>query len=413
LSFLKPRRFLCFFLLLVLGSMAILPGDAFSLEGEIDSTEEDLSRIEEQIESQEEQLSEYESEEERLIGELRSLEDSLSELRGELEQLEKEIKDTEEQITFTEEQLAEAEAEIAHRDELLSRRLRAIYEQGDNGNGYLEVVFNASSFAEFITRLNDLQIIAENDLEILEEAFIARNEVQEKKEELETQKESLLALRVERMERREELSIQLSRQEQLREEVRKSIEAQEQAIEELEQEAEKVGEEIKRLQEEMQRQTEHLVPSGDLLWPLAEYGTSSITSGFGPRTHPITGRAGVFHGGVDIGIPRTRWPGSPSYNGNPVHIRAAEHGVVIFAGISGSLSHGYGRMVIVDHGQTEDGQGMVTVYAHCHNILVSEKQEVARGKPLAIVGSTGSSTGPHLHFEVRIDGTRENPMNFF
>lgn len=409
----KGRSYVCLVLLLVLGAMSILPGDALSLEEEIDRSEEELSRIEEQLESRQEQLTEYHSEEERLVGELRQLEKSLSDLRRELEQLERDIEDTEDKIAITEDELAEAEAEVEHRDELLSRRLRAIYEQGDNGNGYLEVVFNAVSFAEFITRLNDLQIIAENDLDLLEEAFVARNAVQEKKEELEAQKDNLLALRVERMERREELRGQLARQEQLREEVREAIAAQERAIEELEQEAQKVGEEIKRLQEEMESRTEHLVPSGDLLWPLAEYGTSYITSGYGPRTHPITGRAGVFHGGVDIGIPRTRWPGSSSYNGNPVHLRAADHGIVIFAGISGSLNHGYGRMVIVDHGQTTDGRGIATVYAHCHNILVNEGQEVSRGEPLAIVGSTGSSTGPHVHFEVRIDGVRENPMNFF
>jgi murein DD-endopeptidase MepM/ murein hydrolase activator NlpD len=145
---------------------------------------------------------------------------------------------------------------------------------------------------------------------------------------------------------------------------------------------------------------------------LAEYGTSWITSGYGTRVSPITRRAGEFHGGVDIGIPRSRWPGSRNYNGNPVYIRAAQDGVVIYAGLNGSLSYGYGRLVIIAHGKTQ-GKDLTTLYAHCHTLLVAPGQQVSRGQNIALVGSTGSSTGPHVHFEVRLDGARQNPMGYF
>ncbi|RJX29441.1 MAG: hypothetical protein C4554_00520 [Dethiobacter sp.] len=402
----KSRNILTLLTILFLVSAFILPGYASPLEQKIRQTQQELSSIQKRLEDRGKQLAESQNEEKRLEGDLMKLERSLSLLRRDLNELEKTIKETEQNIEITEQQLADAEEQVELRDNLLRKRLRAIYEKGETG--YLDVLFDAYSFAEFLTRLNDLKLIAENDLKLLEESFAERAAIQEKKDKLEEEKERLLNLKVERLNRREELNKQQAEREALLDTVQKNIEAQEKAVRELEQEAQKIETIIKQLQEEMRRQTERFTPSGKLLWPLAEYGTSWITSGYGPRVHPITKRPGEFHGGIDIGIPRTRWPGSSSYNGNPVYIRAADNGIVIYAGISGSLTYGYGRVVIVDH-----GKGLATVYAHCHTILVAPGQEVARGQHIAIVGSTGSSTGPHLHFEVRINGERQSPMGYF
>ena len=90
-----------------------------------------------------------------------------------------------------------------------------------------------------------------------------------------------------------------------------------------------------------------------------------------------------------------------------MNIVAAEHGTVMYAGVMGSMNTGYGRVIIVDH-----GDGYATLYAHAHQILVNEGQAVERGQPIAIVGSTGSSTGPHLHFEVQKNGEAQNPMEY-
>lgn len=383
----------------------------FALEDEIKEKEQDLTDIEQHLQQSREQLSEHRSEEERLKVKLANLERDIAVLQDELAQLENEILATEREIETTEEELAEAEKQVEKRDELLKTRLRAIYENGDAS--YLEVIFDASSFAEFLTRLNDLKMIAQSDLELLEIAFEEREAIREYKEKLEAQHAELESLKAERVDRQQELNRQHAEHEKLLAEVEEAIQAQEQAIQELEQEAQQVEQLIKDLEEKMRQQTQHLTPSGELLWPVQDYGTSWITSGYGYRTHPITGRRGSFHGGVDIGIPRSRWPASNQYNGNPVNIRAAENGVVSFAGVSGSLSYGYGRLVIVDHGTNQAGNRIVTVYAHCHSIKASEGQQVSRGEPIAIVGSTGSSTGPHLHFEVRVDGQRRNPMEFF
>ncbi len=409
--FSRIRKIITLGLVVVLGFALVWTGQASPLEERIRRQQEQLTDLEGGIDAHSEQLAEYQSEEQRLVAELHNLNNSLTLLRRELEALDQEIEFTEESIRSAEEELRAAEEQIQHRDEMLKNRLQVIYENGSTG--YLDVLLEAYSFAEFLTRLNDLKLIAEADLQLLEIAYEERRVIEEKKRALEVEKEELLELKVQRLDRRDDLNRKLASRESLLDRVQEAIEAQERAIAELEKESEKLESMIVQLQEELRRQTERFTPSGQLLWPVEGYGYSWITSPFGPRTHPITGRAGVFHGGVDIGIPRNRWPGSPSYNGNPVYIRAAERGVVSFASVSGSLSYGYGRMVIIEHGQIEPGQSMTTVYAHCHTLLVSPQQEVGRGEPIAIVGSTGSSTGPHLHFEVRINGVRKNPMGFF
>lgn len=404
------RLLMVLFMIALLAATLVLPGYANTLqqkEQEMEQSQDELSELQSTLESRSSELAEYQNEERRLLGDLHRLETNLSSLRNELNNLEQVIKHTENDIAVKEDELAEAEALVAERDELLKMRLRAIYENGDTG--YLDVLFNAYSFAEFLTRLHDLKLIAELDLQLLEEAFLERMAVQEQKEELELEKAALEDYRQQRLSREDELNRQLAEREVLLASVTEAIDAQEQAIRELEEEAQRVEELIKRLQEEMRRLTAQFTPSGELQWPVADYGTGWITSPFGNRTHPITGRPGVFHGGVDIGIPHNRWPASRSYNGNPVHILAADHGVVSVAGNQG----GYGRTVIIEHGQLDNGADLTTLYAHAHTLLVSPEQKVVRGEPIAIVGSTGASTGPHLHFEVRVNGERQNPMNYF
>jgi len=123
------------------------------------------------------------------------------------------------------------------------------------------------------------------------------------------------------------------------------------------------------------------------LWPI----TAQISSGFGWRRNPMGGRGGEFHDGIDLRAPRG------------TSIRAAGGGTVDFAGWQG----GYGNTVIINH-----GNGITTLYAHNANNLVSAGQRVERGDVIATVGMTGRTTGPHLHFEVRINGTAVNPRTY-
>lgn len=372
----------------------------------IDQKKTELESVQEEIGGREKELEENKTRAGQLQEEIRVITIQLGQAKEELEQVNRDIQETEENIVLKEIELGEAEERLQEQDDLIKVRLRAIYE---NGNvSYLEVLFSSSSFNDFLTRSAYLKTILDQDVHIFDSFQRERDIIQGHKLELEDHRTGLLNLRRVQVEKQEQIERQSRERSRLLGEVRSEIEAQERAIRELEAESQKIEEIIKRMQEEEARRAAAITPGGTILWPLAEFGMGYITSGFGYRVCPITRQARAFHGGIDIGIPHSRWPGSPSYGGTPVNILASEAGTVIYAGLSGSLSYGYGRVVILDH-----GGGVSTVYAHAHSILVSVGEEVSRGQAIATVGSTGSSTGPHLHFEVREGGTRVNPLNYF
>jgi len=132
--------------------------------------------------------------------------------------------------------------------------------------------------------------------------------------------------------------------------------------------------------------------SGELVYPVQ--GQFPVTSEFGPRPRPCS-TCSANHAGIDLGTPM----GTPAV--------AADGGTITFAGVSGSLTSGYGNLIIVDH-----GNGRETRYAHLDRLSVSVGQEVGQGEVIGTTGNTGSSTGPHLHFEVRENGVPQNPRNY-
>ena len=158
--------------------------------------------------------------------------------------------------------------------------------------------------------------------------------------------------------------------------------------------------------EELKRSSEvkeHSVVVSDVFrWPLDEFGIENVTSDYGYREHPVTGKRD-YHGGIDIAIPYERWPLSEIYKGNPVYVRAAEDGIAYeYKGA------GYGNYLIVVHDSKYS-----TLYAHNYKHLVDDGERVKKGDKIAKVGSSGMSTGPHLHFEIWKEGDRINPKNLF
>lgn len=164
-----------------------------------------------------------------------------------------------------------------------------------------------------------------------------------------------------------------------------------------------ISEDLASVIQELESMAKVVSASDILLWPLKEYGKEWISSYFGIReVHPITKERNVMHNGIDIAIPFNRWPGSEAYNGAPVYILAATDGVAYSYETSGT----YGNYVVIINDK------YTTVYAHTHENLVESGQIVRAGEVIAIVGSTGLSTNPHLHFEVHINGSQMNPLKF-
>lgn len=403
---------------------AVVPAYA-SPQDELDAKLQEQENLNERMRQERINLQQQRGREEALKEELGQLDSSLEALRAELNRLADEIKKTEAEIAVIEAELAEAEARLAYRESLLKRRLRAIHEHGSVT--FLEVLLDSSSFSQFLTRLRNMQHIISNDQELLDEVRAERSRIQTEKEKLDQKKSELEGMRRETRSREEEVERTMASRAGVLAELQDEITRRQSAIREMEHEAEA----LERLIIELLRARSGGAYDGfeNPFWPVD--GSNFITSFFGWRRSPFTG-AWQYHGGIDIGGLWNRWPLSRFYIGRPAYVLAADDGVVAFSGISegGGIFYqrspgrdefrnpqywtragAFGSLIIIDHG-TDGSHDWSSVYAHLHSRLVGEGDHVVRGQRIAVVGSTGSSTGPHLHFEVRRDNIRIDPLLF-
>ncbi len=359
---------------LIITAAFFLPVYAITTD-EIDTKQEELEEVEKRRSHQKSALEQSRNREAALEEELEELESRLYELQKEQKRLEQEIDTVKEEITHTEKELTKAEERLSYQEDLLNLRLRAIQQHGVVS--YFEVLFESNSFSDFLTRLHNLSIIASNDLRLIEEIQAERDVIQDWKDELEQKRDDLEGMHRQVAANEEEIKSALDKKEYLLSELQKEITQNLQAIRDLEQEAERLDSEIRRLIAEAQSQFDGIV--GELHWPIEP--PTSITSRYGWRRDPFSGNR-AWHGGLDLA----------PHGGAANYILAAALGEVIYSGWNG----GYGNCIMIDH-----GGGTVTLYAHMSSLLVSKGDIVDRGQRIARAGTTGYSTGVHLHFEVR------------
>jgi len=387
-------RFLLCFMLLLLSISATWPAFA-NQDNELEEKRQEQEEIQRELEAERNNLQQQRSRELSLNQELDQLNRRLEALQAEKERLAAEIKLTEEEITAAEEELAEAEERLALQSDLLNRRIRVLYEQGSVT--YLEVLLNASSFSDFLTRLLNLKIIASNDLRLVEENRAERDRIQEVKYGLEQKKIKLEDMRRQTLANEAEIEEAAEAREQILVELQAEIARNIQAIQDLENEADSLA----RIIASLISDNPGSGPVGRLQWPIEP--PYVITSPFGLRGDPFTG-VRAWHGGLDIAPIR----GAPNF------ILAADEGKVILSGWNGA----YGNCIMIDH-----GNGLVTAYGHMSSLLVSAGEWVEKGQRIARAGTTGRSTGVHLHFEVWDynrgplrsafpNDRRHNPMNY-
>ena len=283
-------------------------------------------------------------------------------------------------------ELRHANQNFEDRRDLVAERLVAVYQEGDVKP--LEVILQSTSFSDFANRVYLVDQVVSRDAEILDDLGTAQDRADQRKRAVQEQKEALAA----RQQQEELVKAQTMdvRQDTAQEkaQVLRSRAAAESELAVLQANSNQISAMLRRLQSRRGsrgRGGTIVTPwRGSLLRPL----NGQITSGFGYRIHPILGTRRM-HTGVDIRCS----------SGTPVH--AAAGGEVAFAGRLG----GYGNCVILNH-----GGGLATVYGHCSSLIVSEGQTIRQGQVIAYSGSTGFSTGPHLHFEVRRNGTPVSPF---
>ena len=291
-----------------------------------------------------------------------------------------ELNATLERLEENEEKLVVAERDYDRKSEALGRRVRDIYINGQIS--YVDVLFGAKDFSDFLTRMDLLKRVIKQDYDLVHEVLTQRDAMRALKEELEKDRAAQEPLEKKAREARLAMEEKIEAQQALIDQMKYDKET----IDRKQDESRAASERITRMLQHSGLRNLPVQGSGAMIWPLA----GSITSDFGWRTHPITG-AQRFHSGIDIG----------GDYGDTIH--AAGAGIVSYAG----WISGYGYAVIIDH-----GGGISTLYGHNQALLVSEGQSVSQGQAIAECGSTGNSTGPHCHFEVRVDGEPVDPMGY-
>jgi murein DD-endopeptidase MepM/ murein hydrolase activator NlpD len=315
-----------------------------------------------------------------VLGELQVIERDIDRTTRELRTLEGRLRTAESELRRLSRELDDAARRLARRNEQLGLRLRALYERG--AVSYLEVLFQARSFADFINRFRLLRMVINQDIAIYQAVQEERAIVAERREAAEERRAEISSLR----EQTRAQQVSLQSRAANRTAILNSLNQDKQAAIRAYNELNRLAEELDRVIRELEARNRG-VGTGTFRWPVP--GHTRITSPFGWRIHPIF-RTREFHSGIDIGAPSGR------------NIVASDGGTVLWADWLG----GYGRTVIISHGNFS------TLYAHASTLLVEEGDRVTQGQVIARVGSTGHSTGPHLHFEVRNRaGTRLNPSD--
>lgn len=352
-------------------------------EKDLDDLQIEKSNIESDIEASSAEIQFIESELTTTVAEIAEINQQIIDKEMEIETLTAQEDDLLRYIAKAEYELEESNKRYEKQKELLETRLVAMYETGDMS--YLDLLFNSKSISEFLSNYFLIEEIAKADTELLETVEAERIYNKKLKETLDTKKLILIASR----ETREKNAIALENMGVIKNSRLKKLTEEEmelhQKIEEYQNQIAEIETEIRLLA--LANVGEAYV-GGTMAWPVPGY--TRITSSFGMRTHPITGIY-KLHTGVDIGAPRG------------AHFIAANDGIVTYAG----WNTAYGNMVIVDH-----GGGITTLYAHGDEILVNVGDTVYQGHPVLKVGSTGYSTGPHAHFEVRINGNYVEPLDY-
>ncbi|WP_296958354.1 murein hydrolase activator EnvC [uncultured Dialister sp.] len=379
----------------------LLGGQAMHVPSYADDLDDQVQDLQGQIDSSRLEQENWQQVIEDVSAKLKQIQADLDAANARLQSIRSRQAEINAQIVQTQNEIVKMEAYLKTRQNVLNRRVRAIYMHGQLN--YLEVILGANSFSDFANRVELLKRVIRSDYNLILEIQKQKAAIEAKKAQLEEDKRQLDALAAEAEKTQKEIAAKKAEQQKVLDAAKSNKAAAAQMEQDLNAQLASVRNLIQQrlAAAEAARQAAQQASSdeggggsddnyvqgtGAMGWPCS----GPITSPFGYRTHPIFGTT-IFHAGIDIGV---------DY-GTPIH--AADSGVVVY---SGWIS-GYGNAVIIDH-----GGGVSTLYGHNQSLAVSEGQSVSKGSVIAYAGSTGNSTGPHCHFEVDVNGSPVNPMGY-
>ena len=379
-------------LLLLLPMVTMILGGAGAVtQSEIDALKAEQAASQARQDELEEQLADVEADQAEAQQRRQLLQAQLDAINNEIENIDKQIAYYDQEIAQKEAEQAEAEANEEAQYELFCQRVRAMEEEGTVS--YWSILFNSESFSEMLDRLADIDAVMDYDNQVMDELIAIREEIIALRTQLETSRAEEQAARDQQAAKQAEQQAKVAEAQELLDqinadvaEVNRQLDAESEAAAEIQAE---IAQKQKQLEEQRRQNNITIDSETSYLWPLPGY--YRLSSLFGYRIHPITGEA-HSHTGIDIPAP-----------GN-TPILACKSGQVV----TSAYHYSYGNYVVIDH-----GNGNSTLYAHMSSRAVSEGDMVTQGQTIGYVGTTGSSTGNHLHLEVRDNYTRVDPESKF
>ena len=384
---------------LLLGGMAAFSSYATSVE--IEDAKKQVSALEEEKKKVESTLNQLETLKADTAAYVKKLDGSLSALSDELSQLEIQITVKESEIETARVQLEEAKGVEEHQYSTMKLRIKYMYENGESS--FVDMVMESGSISELLNRAEYVSQIAEYDRKMLKEYAAAKDEVADRELALEEEHQGLLSLQETTQAKQASMQKLMDSKKAELDSYNSKIASAQSEIDQYNADIKAQEDQMKKIEAEMKRREEEARKKAEAAgktytvsnlgnisfkWPCPS--SSRITSNFGDRESPTEG-ASSNHKGMDIGA------------ATGADIIAAADGEVVIS----TYSYSAGNYIMLDH-----GGGVSTVYMHCSKLLVGVGEKVKQGQVIAKVGSTGYSTGSHLHFGIRSGGTYVNPRSY-
>ncbi|MBR3134283.1 MAG: peptidoglycan DD-metalloendopeptidase family protein [Clostridia bacterium] len=353
--------------------------------------QEQRNQVQEQLTTASDQLTYVQGELSSKMINIQNLQDKISNYQKQLDEVNSKYDELQQQVKESEKSLSAIQSKYIKKDRLLKERLVEIYKRGTNN--YLDVLLGSKDIIEFISNYFMIESITKYDMQSLDQLNEQKQKIEKLANELNEKKVKMKLTK----NNAETQSVILANTKTILENEKASLDDSEQHLLSQIDSYKKQQDEINNLiSASISSSTYELFYSGgEMVWPT--YTSAYITSPFGSRLHPIQGIV-KNHAGIDIGASM----GSPVY--------AATDGVIIYYSWMG----GYGNTVMIDHGTNDEGIKIVTLYGHGSAFIpeLGVGSQVTKGQEIMKVGSTGNSTGPHVHFEVRENGVAVDPKKY-